>query len=213
MKDLLQLPNLVSLLRIFLTPVIGYYLWLNDSRATLICVVLIVIAGITDGLDGYLARRMNKITPLGIALDPVADKIFAGILVILLVMFRDFPLWLAAVIIGRDLVILLAGMILIKNRHITLPSNLTGKYAFTAIACLLGSYVIRFRFGMTLFTWLTVLFTVLSLINYSRVFRHIRQNRPAPNFADKPIYRAGRIILTVGLSIVTLIYLYLVYLK
>ncbi|MBN1212165.1 MAG: CDP-alcohol phosphatidyltransferase family protein [candidate division Zixibacteria bacterium] len=213
MKELLQLPNLVSLLRVFLTPIIGYYLWLGDDRATLVCVVLLIIAGITDGLDGYLARRMNKITPLGTALDPVADKIFAGVLVVLLIMFRDLPFWLVAIIIGRDLLILLAGMILLKKRRITLPSNLTGKYTFAVIACLLGSYVIRFDFGMTLFTWLTVLFTVLSLINYSRVFRLVRKNLPAPTFADKPIYRVGRIFITVGLSVVTLIYLYLEYLK
>ena len=213
MKELLQIPNLVSLLRILLTPVIGYYLWLNDSRGTLICVILLVAAGITDGLDGYLARRMNKVTPLGIALDPVADKIFAGVLVILLVLFRDFPIWLTAVIIGRDLLILLAAMLLLKDRRINLPSNLTGKYTFAVIACLLGSYVIRFGFGITVFTWLTVLFTVLSLINYSRVFQNLRKNLPTPTFADKPLYRAGRIILTVGLSIVTLILLYLEYLK
>jgi CDP-diacylglycerol--glycerol-3-phosphate 3-phosphatidyltransferase len=213
MRNLLLLPNLVSLSRIFLTPFIGYYLWLDDNRATLICVLLIILAGITDGLDGYLARRTGKVTPLGIALDPVADKIFAGVLVVMLMMFRNFPLWLAVLIIGRDLLILLAGIVLLKDRRHTLPSNLTGKYTFAVIACLLGSYVIRFHLGIILFTWLTVLFTVLSLVNYSRVFIRVRQGNLPPVFNDKPFYRNGRIILTVGLSAVTLFYLYLTYLK
>ena len=93
----LQIPNLVSLSRIAMVPFLGYYLARGDDRSTLICAILMIVAGITDGLDGYLARRLGQISKLGIALDPVADKIFAGALVLLLIFYRDFPIWLAAV--------------------------------------------------------------------------------------------------------------------
>jgi len=208
MKELFQIPNLVSLSRILLTPLVGYFLWKNDDRSTLICVILLIVAGITDGLDGWLARRMNKISPLGIALDPVADKIFAGVLVLLLIPFREMPVWLAAVIIGRDLLILLAGLIILKDRKITVPSNLTGKYAFTAIVVLLASYVIRFDFGIQLYTYISLLFILLSLINYSRVFYFVRKGFPAPVFKDNKVYRSIRTVLTLAFTIVTLYKLY-----
>ena len=63
----------------------------------------------TDLIDGWIARNFNQASRFGAFLDPVADKIFAGITVVLLIFYRDLPLWLAAVILGRDLIIMLAG--------------------------------------------------------------------------------------------------------
>ncbi|MFZ5980814.1 MAG: CDP-alcohol phosphatidyltransferase family protein [Candidatus Zixiibacteriota bacterium] len=208
MRDLLQIPNLISLSRIFLTPLVGYFLWKNDNQSTLVCIVLLIIAGITDGLDGWLARKLNKVSSLGIALDPVADKIFAGVLVVLLVLYRGMPVWLAGVILGRDLLILLAGFIILKNRKITIPSNLTGKYTYTAIVILLASYVLRFEFGIRIYTWVTLLFTLLSLINYSRVFIFVSRGLPAPVFKDRRFYRTGRIVVTLVFIVITLIELF-----
>ena len=84
-------------------------------------------------------------------------------------------------IVGRDLVILGAAAILLRGRTVSLPSNLIGKYAFTAIAFLLGSYVIRFQFGIWLFTILTLVTLALSLVAYAGVFVAIRSGRePKP---------------------------------
>lgn len=203
-----SIPNLLSLSRVFLTPVIGYFLWRGDDRATVIALVLIILAAVTDGLDGYLARKLGQISDLGIALDPVADKIFAGVLVILLVLFRDFPLWLAAVIVGRDLLIMVGGGLIIRQRKVTVPSNLTGKYAFAVIAVLLASHVIRFEFGIVFMTYLTVLFVFLSVLSYFRIFVVMAGGRPVPVFRDKAVYKAGRIVLAFA---VTAVFLYRLY--
>jgi len=199
--ELLRLPNLISLSRIALAPVIGYLLWQGGEQASLISVILMAVAGITDGLDGYLARRLGQVSRLGIALDPIADKVFAGLLVIFLILFRDFPLWLAAVIIGRDLAILGLGALLMKGREISLPSNLTGKYAFGTIAVLLASYVMRFPFGIELCTWLTVVLLAVSTINYARVFLSVRREEQPPLFEDRPVYRFARTAVASLLSI------------
>ncbi len=188
-----QIPNLVSLSRVALTPFVGYYLAQGDSRSTLICAGLLLLAGVTDGLDGYLARKLNQVSTLGIVLDPIADKIFAGILVILLILYRDFPIWLAAAIIGRDLLILVAGSILLRGRKVVIPSNITGKYAFGVMAFLLGSYVIRFQFGIEFTTWVTVALLILSTLTYARVFWHVRRGQAPPVFKDKTVYRLLRI--------------------
>ena len=197
----LQIPNLVSLSRVALTPFVGYYLAQGDNRSTLICAILLVVAGITDGLDGYLARRLGQVGKLGIALDPIADKVFAGVLVILLIFYREFPVWLAAAIVGRDLLILAAGSMLLKGKQVVIPSNITGKYAFGVMAFLLGSYVIRFDFGIWLTTTATVALLILSTIVYARVFVYVRRGKDAPVFNDRPIYK----ILRIGGSLILLV--------
>ena len=207
--DFVRLPNLLSLTRIALIVPLGYFISRNDPASHAIAVALVALAGITDGLDGYLARRLNQVSSLGIALDPVADKIFAAALIILLMIFRSFPLWLAAVIIGRDLLILLAGSILLAGRDITLPSNLTGKYAFFSIVMLLLSYIMHFDFGIHLLTPISVVLIAASLFNYGRLFIKVRAGQPAPQFNDKPAYRLARIFVTAGLSILYVVKLYL----
>lgn len=199
---MLQIPNLVSLTRILLIPFVGYFLWRGDSQSTLICAGLLVVAAITDFLDGYLARRLGQVSRLGIALDPVCDKIFAGALVVMLVLFRGFPVWLAGAIVGRDLVIVGAGLYLMRGRDIDMPSNLTGKYAFAAIAILLGSYVIRFDFGIALMTWITVVLLVASIVSYGRVFVIIRRGLTPRPFTDRPLFRALRIAVVVVVAAV-----------
>ena len=197
-SEILQTANLLSLSRILLIPFIGYYLWRGDNQATIICTALLVVAGITDLLDGYVARRLNQVSRLGMVLDPLADKILAVALVVMLIFFRGFPLWLAVVIVGRDLLILAAGLVLLKGSDIIVPSNLTGKYTFAAIAVLLGSYVIRFDFGATLMTYVTVNLVTASTIIYARSFVLLKGGASPTPFADRPLYRITRVVVTLA---------------
>lgn len=208
-SDLWLLPNLLSLARIVLAPLIGYFLWRNDPSSTVVAAGLFVLAGLTDGLDGYLARRRRQISSLGIFLDPLADKVFALILISSVVLWRDLPLWLAAVIVGRDLIILGGGLFLRRRQTVDLPSNLTGQYAFAAVAVLLASYVIRFEFGIKLMTVVTLIFLALSLYSYGRIFSFLRRGHPAPQFHDRPGYRFARGTLMAALILVYCMKFYL----
>lgn len=177
---LLTWPNFFSVLRVLLLPGVAIGLARNDHTGIIICASIFALAGISDFLDGFLARRLNQVSPLGIALDPIADKIFAGVVVILLIIHRDFPLWLAFIIVGRDLLIVGAGALLLRGRKITLPSNLVGKYTFGILAFLLGSYVIRFPFGITLTTTATLIMIAWSLISYAQVFIAVKAKKDIP---------------------------------
>jgi cardiolipin synthase (CMP-forming) len=189
-------PNLLSLSRILTAPVIAYFLWRMEFSAMWIALGLIILAAITDGLDGYVARRMNLVSPLGVALDPIADKIFAGILVISLIFFRNFPFWIAALVIGRDVLILLGGVLLLRNRHgLTLPSNLTGKWAFAALAVLMSAYVIRFEFSISVMTPIVTVLLLMSLVVYGKVFLRLRRGQPVRPFSDRAILKIARITL------------------
>jgi phosphatidylglycerophosphate synthase len=141
-------------------------------------------------------------------LDPVADKIFAGLLVILLIYFREFPIWLAVMVLGRDLLIMIAGGLALKKRDISVPSNLTGKYAFAFLSALLCSYVIKFEFGISVLTYITVGLLVLSIINYSMVYFRIVRNIPQKIFQDRPIYQFLRVSSSVLILIILLLKLY-----
>lgn len=202
--DFFKIPNLISVGRLlFLIPA-GWYIAQPNPEAKFWALLFLFIAAVSDYLDGFFARRLNQQTELGLLLDPLADKIMAATLVVLLLLFRDLPLWLAAVIIGRDLLIALGGLAM--KSKITEPpkSNLTGKYCFAAIAVLLLSYVIEFDFGIRLITPFVVVFSILSLIQYGRLFFFAFRDQPLPHFRDRPGYRLARIITTWTVSVVFL---------
>ncbi len=192
-SELFLIPNLLSVSRIALTPVVGYFLWRNDSASTLVCLALLVVAALTDALDGWAARKMGKITQLGLILDPLADKIFAALLILELILFRDFPVWLASAIIGRDLLILAAGIIILDKRKVAVGSTLTGKYAFFSIVVLIGCSVIRFDSGVKIVAVFTLLLLVASLPIYARVFLAQMRDVSIPPFVDRPRYQLMRI--------------------
>ena len=96
------LPNAISLLRIVLIAPILLFVLLGDYALAL---VLFVIAGGSDGIDGYLAVRFNWQTRLGALLDPVADKLLVTGLFITLAVMQLIPVWLAVIVIARDVII------------------------------------------------------------------------------------------------------------
>jgi len=93
------LPNAISLLRIAL--IVPILLLILDGAFGW-ALALFLLAGFSDGLDGYLAKRFDWHTRLGALLDPVADKLLVASLFITLAYTQDIPVWLAAVVILRD---------------------------------------------------------------------------------------------------------------
>ena len=98
-----QLPNLLTLVRIALVAPIVWSIWFRDYRLAL---TLFVVAGVSDLLDGFLARRFGWQSDLGATLDPLADKLLVVALAALLTVQGHLPLWLALVVVVRDLVIM-----------------------------------------------------------------------------------------------------------
>ncbi len=97
-----QIPNAMCILRILL---VGPIVWSLLAGRFFLALVLIVVAGVTDGLDGFLAKRYDWRTRLGGILDPFADKLLLVSVFLTLTWIGLAPVWLAAVAIGRDLII------------------------------------------------------------------------------------------------------------
>ena len=111
-RFLVNLPNSITLIRILSIPVLIWVLSSNRFSSTngekeLLAAALFLGASITDGIDGYLARRRGQITTMGMLLDPLADKLLIAAAFITLVQFnpRLVPAWIAVVIIGREFLV------------------------------------------------------------------------------------------------------------
>jgi cardiolipin synthase (CMP-forming) len=105
----MTVPNILTLARILLTPLLVWLLLDGDLQLALL---VFLIAGLTDGLDGMIARLFDQKTKLGAYLDPLADKILLVSSFILLAHLQVIPVWLVIIAVSRDVIILLGIMTL-----------------------------------------------------------------------------------------------------
>lgn len=137
------LANFISLTRLLLLPFVVICLLENEQTYDWIALVLLLIAGGTDYLDGVVARRRNEISQLGKIIDPVADKLFIGALGLILVFLRGLPAWFVALFLFRDFLILTVSYLLFLNRDIVMASNQLGKITTFVLLATLVAYTIR----------------------------------------------------------------------
>lgn len=166
------IPNLLSILRILLILPIALLIWHNNLSLVLL---LVVIAVITDFLDGIIARRLNQISEWGKVLDPLADKLAIGAILIVLYLKHLVPLWLVVIVVGRDLAIVLAGLFLAQKYQIVTSSNFIGKVAANVLAVMVISFIFGIEILQKIFTPLAVMFMVISSFSYLKKFIKIQK--------------------------------------
>jgi CDP-diacylglycerol---glycerol-3-phosphate 3-phosphatidyltransferase len=181
----MNLPNSLTLLRIFFVPLLvavvvqenvtlhAFGLGITNEWLSL---AIFLTAAFTDLLDGYLARRWKQETTIGTLLDPIADKLLVSAALISLVQIRALPGWMAVLIIGREFAVSGLRSIAAAEGYTIRASDL-GKTKMVsqvvAISCLLVS--VRHPWlaqTALLLTWTVVLFAILSAISYFRKFWH-----------------------------------------
>ncbi len=136
----MNLPNLLSLIRILMVPILVVVLMTKVTNHEVIGVVVFWIASITDWLDGYLARRWKQVTTLGKLLDPLADKLLVSGALISLVELNLAPAWMTFIILAREFAITgLRGIA--SEEGLTIPAGTVGKWKMgfqvAAISCLI----------------------------------------------------------------------------
>ncbi len=136
-RDFFYISNLLSISRVILVLPMAYLVYLNNPEHNLLLMLLALIISSTDALDGFISRKFNQVTELGIILDPICDKIAMAIIFTALLLFRDFPIPLLAFLLYRDLVIFISGTALIKVTGKPMMAGFWGKantLVFTLIA-------------------------------------------------------------------------------
>ncbi len=98
----INIPNLLTLLRILLVPVLVVALLVETEYGSLLAAIVFAIAALTDGLDGYIARASDSVTSFGKIMDPIADKLLITAALVSLVSLNRLAAWVAMVIIARE---------------------------------------------------------------------------------------------------------------
>jgi cardiolipin synthase (CMP-forming) len=133
------LANAVSVVRLMAIPV---FLWLVIEDRLLIAFVLLVVAVLTDFVDGMIARRMNEITKLGQFLDPFADRLFIAATVIALAIQDVVPWWFVIAVMLRDALLGIGGVVMARYGAATLPVKWWGKVATFAMLVVLPLFLL-----------------------------------------------------------------------
>lgn len=122
-----NIPNILSIIRILLVFVFVYVLFVLDSPIW--AIIIFLIAGATDVVDGFLARKFNWVTNLGKILDPFADKLMQCTVLVCLFIKDIIPLWVVIPFFVKEIATLLIGWIVIRRRNVVVVSKWYGKAA------------------------------------------------------------------------------------
>jgi cardiolipin synthase len=135
LAGLLTASNLLSMTRMFIAPWMYLLIRANDQKD-----LVYLIAGmayISDILDGYLARSRNEVTEWGKIIDPLADKIFIAAICLGMIWSGQLSIWYIAIVLGRDVLIVFAGIFFANKSQYVLPSTYVGKATVLSIGLVL----------------------------------------------------------------------------
>lgn len=133
-NQIFTISNALSFFRLLLVLPVWYTLNnFHDETYRIITFSLCILAAVTDYLDGYVARKRNEITEVGKIIDPLADKILVAVLAIKLFLIGELSGYFLLVIVLRDIIIFIGGILISLKLKKVLPSNLLGKITVTII--------------------------------------------------------------------------------
>lgn len=180
-KDLLTIPNLLSFFRIALiAPFCIFFLQKNYIAAA----VALILSGISDALDGFIARTFNQVTAVGKVLDPIADKLTLFAIMICMVILTPVVLPVMLVLIIKDLLMLIGGSRLVKYKIAPPAAKWYGKagtFMFYISVCLIVFLKAAFNYendilSITLLS-VTTAMMLFALVRYGMIFRQLIKNR------------------------------------
>ena len=172
--EAVNLPNSLTLLRIFLVPFLVVVLLTKFDGKEFVGLGIFLIAAVTDFFDGYIARRTNRITRLGALLDPIADKLLISAAFISLVEIGMAPAWMVVVIIGREFAV--NGLRLVAvQQGVTIAASKLGKgktisQVIAISVLILGHQLGEFVFIGKVLLWIVVIFALGSAVDYFMKF-------------------------------------------
>ncbi|MCK9525524.1 MAG: CDP-diacylglycerol--glycerol-3-phosphate 3-phosphatidyltransferase [Limnochordia bacterium] len=162
----MNLPNLVTMLRILLVPVFAYLCLLYPPGLNMPATIVFLLAALTDGLDGYLARSRKEITRFGQLIDPIADKLLVTAALLALIQLGQVSTWAALIILAREFSVSGLRMLAATEGRVIAASRLGKLKTVSQIVAITG-----FLLGISWAPWLmgvAVFMTIFSGVDYFR---------------------------------------------
>jgi len=173
-----NIPNMLSLLRVFLAPLVLIFLTFKftypvyaveelELRVTvgdILAGTVFILAALTDTADGYIARKKGMVTNLGKFIDPVADKILVMAALISLVELQRIPAWIVVVILSRDLIVTGVRMV-VAAEGVVIAASRGGKVKTVFQIVAISMLIFNLPFGIQVM-WIAMILTVWSGMDY-----------------------------------------------
>jgi CDP-diacylglycerol--glycerol-3-phosphate 3-phosphatidyltransferase len=180
----LNVPNVLTVIRILLVPVLVVALLRKTSGGDLLAAIVFAVASVTDAIDGWLARSRNWVTTFGKLMDPIADKLLIVAALIALVSLNRLEAWVAMVIIAREFAVTVLRVAAGAGQGVVIPASPWGKLK-TAVQVAMVMVLIAVHgrpVWVDLLVYVTVAITVLSGADY---FFGLRRGLLARTAADR----------------------------
>lgn len=171
----MNIPNILTIIRFILIPVFGYFLYEHQYY---IAIILFVVAGMTDVMDGFIARRFNMITSFGKLADPLADKLMQITALVLLTIQHEIPVYILLIIIVKEGFMAAGGIVLYKKENYVVQANWFGKIS-TAIFYFAIIMVLFEAPYSNIFIIIAALSTLLAFFIYLRGYINIKRELKA----------------------------------
>lgn len=170
----MNLPNSLTIFRLLLIPVFILVFFSGIHNSLIISLIIFFIAGCSDVLDGYIARKYNLITKIGTVLDPLADKLMLITVLTCLLIKGFIPSFVVIVITIKEVFMILSGILLYKKGTV-IPSNRFGKVSTVLFYISLFIFIFNRTVG-TYLLYISVLSALIALINYFVVYHKNKEN-------------------------------------
>ena len=176
----LNLPNVLTVIRILLVPVLLAALLQEAKPGETLAAIVFAVASFTDALDGWIARRQKKVSTFGKLMDPLADKLLVTAALVSLVSLQRLSAWVAMVIIAREFAVTGLRQLAMEHGEV-IPASIWGKVKTVAqVAMVLLLITIDGSpTWLDVFVWITTAITVISGADYFFGFRSLARARQA----------------------------------
>ena len=172
----MNIPNALTIFRLILIPGFVYYYFSSMPNGDRIAIVLFAAAGVTDILDGFIARRCNLITRLGTVLDPLADKLMLLTVLISVTMKNQISFWIIIVVAIKETLLILGAITLFNDHDIVVPANRFGKLSTIAFYIAIIAVAFDIPYSRVMLDGFVII-TILALVVYANCYISIKRQQ------------------------------------
>lgn len=169
----MNIPNILTTIRFFIIPIFYIVYFSSITNHFVISIIIFLISGITDVLDGYIARKYNMITKWGTVLDPLADKLMLLTVLFSLSKTNIIPWWIFVLILAKELLMILGGILLLKKETV-IPAKYYGKAATLFFYLSVGVMIFNENIGKIIM-YAAIVLALFAFLNYLKNYMNIKK--------------------------------------